>query len=157
MSYIPDTANPIRVHFTNTPNEPNHYYEGFLNQKNKRLIGIFDSVVEETAGAFDNFDMCLDIANRIDEDDGTALDDSITEWDLTVLEKPEVQRYIKLAVLQYLELSRNDMVIAALEDQWDEPEHAEELKTMDKDFEELSEEEFLKKYPPRDKYINYLD
>lgn len=157
MTYIPDTASPIRVHFTNTPNEPNHYYEGFLNQKNKRLIGIFDSVVEETAGAFDNFDVCLELASRIEEDDETALDDSITERDLNVLEKPEVQRYIKLAVLQYLELSRNDMVVAALEDQCDEPEHEEELKTMDKDFEELSKEEFLKKYPPRDKYINYLD
>lgn len=157
MTYIPDTTTPIKHHFTTAPDEPNGYYEGLLTPENKRYFYLYDSVVEEVANAFSNFDVCLDIGDDLAEDDGTPLYDSITEEDLIVLEKPEVQRCIKLALLQYMELSRNDMVVAALDEQWGENENDEKFNEMEKDFKEMTQEEFLEKYPLRDLYINQFD
>lgn len=158
MSYLPDTTSPIKKDlFGKHPDEPNPYYEGLLNLDKQNLIGIYDSIVQEAANALDNFDVCLELASNICEDDGKSLNETISPYELTALERPEVQRYIKLAILQYMELSRNDMVVAALDDQCDDAEYHEKVNQLEKDFKELSEEEFIKKYPLRETYINTLD
>ncbi len=155
MTYLPNTKEPLKFKFLdNAEDELNPYYEGFLNTENKRTLNIFDIAVESVAHAFEDFDTMLNIADNISEDDGTDISEGITGADLDVLAKPEVIRYLKLGLLQFIELERNDLTIAMLEDQ---QEVEEKYNQMVNDYKTLSKEEFIKKYPSGKYYINEYD
>ncbi len=157
MTYIPNTKEPLKFKFLdNVEDELNPYYEGFLNPENKRVLDIFDIAVESVAHAFEDFDTMLNIADNISEDDGTDISEGITGADLDVLAKPEVIRYLKLGLLQFIELERNDLTIAILEDQ-NQEEDEKKYNQMVNDYKVLSKEEFISKYPSGKYYINEYD
>lgn len=158
MSYIPDTRdaieNPLGME---GKDKPNPYYEGLLDAKDKREMDLYDYAVSDCANAFDNFDVAFEMAERILNDELANEDGFIfTEEEEEFLMSDKVTRFIKIAMLAYAEGQRDEMVIAKIENS-NEAEHQKKFEALEKDFKEMSKEEFYKKHPYREynEYGNY--
>lgn len=158
MSYIPDTRdaieNPLGME---GKDKPNPYYEGLLSDEDKREMDLYDYAVSDCANAFDNFDAAFEMAERILNDELPEDEDFIfTEEEEEFLMSDKVVRFIKIAMLCYVEGQRDEMVIAKIENS-NEAEHQKKFETLEKDFKEMSKDDFYKKHPYREynEYGNY--
>lgn len=158
MSYIPDTRdaieNPLGME---GKDKPNPYYEGLLSDKDKREMDLYDYAVSDCANAFDNFDAAFEMAEGILNDELPEDEDFIfTEEEEEFLMSDKVVRFIKIAMLCYVEGQRDEMVIAKIENM-DEEYHDKKFLELTKDFKELTKEDFYKKHPYREynEYGNY--
>ena len=158
MSYIPDTRdaieNPLGM---DGKDKPNPYYEGLLSDKDKREMDLYDYAVSDCANAFDNFDAAFEMAERILNDELPEDEDFIfTEEEEEFLMSDKVVRFIKIAMLCYAEGQRDEMVIAKIENS-NEAEHQKKFEALEKDFKEMSKDDFYKKHPYREynEYGNY--
>lgn len=160
MSYIPNTRdaieNPLGME---GKDKPNPYYEGLLNDKDKREMDLYDFGVSDCANAFDNFDVAFEMAENVLSDELPEDEDFIfTEEEEEFLMSDKVTRFIKIAMLCYAEGQRDEMIIAKIENM-DEKEYQKKFEEFEKDFKELSKEDLYKKYPCREynEYGNYDD
>ena len=158
MSYIPDTRdaieNPLGM---DGKDKPNPYYEGLLSDEDKREMDLYDYAVSDCANAFDNFDAAFEMAERILNDELPEDEDFIfTEEEEEFLMSDKVVRFIKIAMLCYAEGQRDEMVIAKI-DNSNEADHQKKFEALEKDFKEMSKDDFYKKYPYREynEYGNY--
>lgn len=158
MSYIPDTRdaieNPLGME---GKDKPNPYYEGLLDAEDKREMDLYDYAVSDCANAFDNFDVAFEMAERILNDELANEDGFIfTEEEEEFLMSDKVTRFIKIAMLAYAEGQRDEMVIAKIENS-NEAEHQKKFEALEKDFKEMSKDDFYKKHPYREynEYGNY--
>lgn len=150
MSYIPNTRDAIENPLGLGKDRPNPYYEGLLTKEAKREMDCYDFGVQDCANAFDNFDVAFEMAERVLSDELSEDEDSLfTEEEEEFLMSDKVARFIKIAMLCYVELQRDDMVIAKIENE-DEKEYQKKFEQFKKDFETLSKEEFYKLYPQRE-------
>ena len=156
MSYIPDTRdaieNPLGM---DGKDKPNPYYEGLLSDEDKREMDLYDYAVSDCANAFDNFDVACDMAASCCSDE---LEEELhfSDKEMEFLASEKVARFIKIAMLCYVEGQRDEMVIAKIENS-NEAEHKKKFEALEKDFKEMSKDDFYKKHPYREynEYGNY--
>ena len=158
MSYIPNTRdsieNPLGIE---GKDKPNAYYEGLLTKEDKREMDLYDFGVQDCANAFDNFEVAYDRATNYLSDELPEDEDSVfTEEEEEFLLSDKVTRFIKIAMLCYVEGQRDEMVIAKIENM-DEEYHDKKFLELTKDFKEMSKDDFYKKHPYREynEYGNY--
>lgn len=162
MTYIPDTRQPIIKLPFSKKEELNHYYEGLLDARGIAILKSYDYAAEDLASTLDNWVDVLAIAGQqILEKDSEGkytipFDETIDSQELEVLLKPNVQRYIKFAILNWMDMNRNEMAVALIEGMDDE-EHQQLYSNMEKDYNNISVEEFNNKYPITDYYITKYD
>lgn len=98
----------------------NPYWEGNLNEKNETITKGYDIAVEEVDKAIDNI-ACID-TSELNTDQIYHL--------RKVVEDDEIRQKLREYFLEYLEIQRNSMVVAMIEDQSDEEEsiNVKELK-----------------------------
>lgn len=98
----------------------NPYWEGNLNEKNETITKGYDIAVEEVDNAIDNI-ACID-TSELDTDQEYHLQ--------KVVEDDAIRQKLREYFLEYLEIQRNTMVVAMIENQLDEEEsiNVKELK-----------------------------
>ena len=110
MSYLPNTRDK----------NSGAYYEGNLTKENKARIEEYDFAVEQVGNALDNLE-CID-TSELDTDQ---------EYHLRkVVEDDAIRQKLREYFLDFMEIQRNDYVIAMIENQPDEEEsiNVKELK-----------------------------
>lgn len=100
MSHLPNTRDE----------ESGAYYEGNLTKENKARIEEFDFAVEQLENAFDNLE-CID-ASELDIDQEYHLNKVISD--------EATLNALREFILNFMENTRNDYVIAMIENQPDE-------------------------------------
>lgn len=155
--FIRDTRDPFDARYkSDTPERPNPYYEGFLNEEDKDEIDGYDYLADNVV---DSFFFNMDIHDRIMDafkDAGLDLDkvdhsvlisrrdasDEITqkEWDKL---NPETKLVlsIKEGLEYYIERDRDELITSMI-DNMDEQDYEENFKKVwGKGQEELTQKE----------------
>ena len=163
MTYIPDTRHPIIKLPFGKKEELNHYYEGLLDVRGLAILKAYDYAVCDLANVYNNWDDALAIAgDQILEKDSEGkytipFDETINSHELEVLNRENVQRYIKFAILNWMDMERNEMAVALIEGMDDE-EHHQLYSQMEEDYNNNNSiEEFNNKYPITNYYITKYD
>lgn len=153
MSYLPDTTEPIEeIRYESKIKTVNSYYQGLLNKEHKRVLEIYKYAVEDMANCFDNTEVWDNIIASLEEDDGTSVDDEISDIEQVIINRPNVARVLKLILLSWMDSRVNDYAISLTENELEE-EFNKKRNKMEKDFQNLPEEEFKAKYPRIKTYI----
>lgn len=111
MSNLPNTREKREYNLRGEDIGENPYYEGNLNDENKRIMRIYDFGVDDALNAFDN------LANMIDEE---KLSTDETYHLAKVLENEKIMELLKNTLEELIEYSRNDYVISLIENQEEE-------------------------------------
>lgn len=110
MSYLPNTRDE----------DSGAYYEGNLTKENKARIEEYDFAVEQVTNALDNLE-CID-TSELDTDQ---------EYHLRkVVEDDETRQALREYFLEFMEIQRNDYVIAMIENQPDDEEENINVKEL---------------------------
>ena len=88
----------------------NPYWEGNLNEKNETITKGYDIAVEQVDNAIDNLE-CID-TSELNTDQIYHLQ--------KVVEDDSTRQALRHYLLEYLEIQRNTMVVAMIEEQPDE-------------------------------------
>ena len=94
---------------TRNSDENNPYWEGNLNEKNETITKGYDIAVEEVNNAIDNI-ACID-TSELNTDQIYRLQ--------KVVEDDSTRQALREYLLEYLEMQRNTMVVAMIENQPD--------------------------------------
>ena len=149
--------------FTKKTEEPNPYYQEYLNKDDDNFLDGYDwATEEEIVGFFNNLDVFLDDLDNDILFDPEKLDENllaaeeVTDEDKKAASKEtRFMLWLKESLLQYMELSRDELVtsmIDAMEDEeysenfkkvWGKTPDEYDLERNSADFEEIdgSEEE----------------
>lgn len=154
MTYIPDTRDPIEKKPFSKKEEANYYYEGLLNDRDKREMDCYDYGVQDCTNAFDNLDIAFEFAeDRLEDEIPEEQETYFTEEEEEFLLSDRVIKFLKTAMLLYVENQRDEWVVSKIDCYSDTPQEKEisaKYKAMEKDFKTLSKEDFNKKYPTRE-------
>lgn len=153
MTYIPDARRPIDKIFNTTRRlkNPNYYYEGLLNEQSQRQLAAYDYGVIDTTNALDNYEDAFENAYDMVEPGDTCY---LTDEEYEFLNQDHIVEFIRLALLRWAEMNRNEFALMLHESTYPNPEMARKIKEFEEDYKKLTLLEFLEKYPQYDNYID---